>query len=173
MAKFNSTWAEIQYNDRILREREEAKKSPYLAATFKHMSKVRNHLDCFVHALLKRGEVHDQSKLQEPELSAYSAVFDELKQAKFNSPEYEKGLEKIAPAIKHHRENNSHHPEFYEDGVDGMDLVDLIEMYCDWKAASERNADGDFSRSLDICGKKYKLSNQLDSIFKNTYKNWG
>ena len=35
-------------------------------------------------------------------------------------------------------EQNRHHPEYYEDGIAGMTLVDLEEMLSDWEAASHR-----------------------------------
>jgi hypothetical protein len=53
--------------------------------------------------------------------------------------------------LKHHYAYNRHHQEFFgEDGVDGMTLVDLIEMLPDWKAATERHDDGDLAKSLEI-----------------------
>jgi len=45
----------------------------------------------------------------------------------------------MKPAIEHHYKNNRHHPEHFNNGIDEMNLVDLIELLCDWKAASERN----------------------------------
>ena len=40
--------------------------------------------------------------------------------------------------------------EIYANGVAGMDILDLVEMLCDWKAASERTKDGDFQKSIEI-----------------------
>jgi hypothetical protein len=35
----------------------------------------------------------------------------------------------MGDGLKHHYAHNRHHPEFFgEDGVDGMSLVDVIEM---------------------------------------------
>jgi hypothetical protein len=57
----------------------------------------------------------------------------------------------MGDGLKHHYSHNRHHPEFFgEDGVDGMTLVDLIEMLADWKAATERHDDGDLAKSLEI-----------------------
>jgi hypothetical protein len=44
----------------------------------------------------------------------------------------------MKPAIQHHYKANSHHPEFYDNGVEGMSLFDVLEMLLDWKAATER-----------------------------------
>jgi hypothetical protein len=57
----------------------------------------------------------------------------------------------MGDGLMHHDAHNRHHPEFFgEDGVDGMTLVDVIEMLADWKAASERHDDGDLAKSLEI-----------------------
>ena len=49
-----------------------------------------------------------------------------------------------------------------------MNLVDLIEMICDWKAASERHADGDIYKSIEINQKRFGYSDELKQILKNT-----
>jgi hypothetical protein len=55
----------------------------------------------------------------------------------------------MGDGLKHHYAHNRHHPEFFgEDGVDGMSLVDVIEMLADWKAATEHHDDGDLAKSL-------------------------
>ena len=71
-------------------------------------------------------------------------------------------------ALKHHYEINSHHPEHYEEGIDGMTLFDLVEMFCDWKAASLRHSDGNFISSLEYNKKRFNMDDQLYSIFTNT-----
>ena len=63
---------------------------------------------------------------------------------------------------------NSHHPEHYESGVDGMNLFDVIEMLLDWKAASERHKDGDIAQSIEKNRVRFKISDQLAEILHNT-----
>jgi hypothetical protein len=53
-------------------------------------------------------------------------------------------------------------------GINGMTLFDILEMVCDWKAATERHADGDIRRSLVINGNRFKISEQLSEILENT-----
>lgn len=60
-----------------------------------------------------------------------------------------------------------------ERGVAGMSLLDLIEMFCDWKAATERHADGDLAKSIEINAKRFKLDPQLVSILLNTKRELG
>jgi len=54
--------------------------------------------------------------------------------------------------------------------VSDMTLQDIVEMYCDWKAAIERTKDGDFNKSLEINEKRFSISPQLIQIFRNTYE---
>lgn len=54
-------------------------------------------------------------------------------------------------------------------GVEGMSLFDVLEMFMDWKAATERmQGGGDIWRSIEINAERFKLSPQLVSILKNT-----
>ena len=55
-----------------------------------------------------------------------------------------------------------------------MTLIDLIEMYCDWRAAVLRHDDGDFAESLQINKERFGIDNQLAAIFENTrlYLGW-
>jgi hypothetical protein len=61
-----------------------------------------------------------------------------------------------------------HHPEHYSNGIQGMSLLDVIEMLCDWKAATMRHADGDLSKSIEINQKRFGYSDELKSILINT-----
>lgn len=60
--------------------------------------------------------------------------------------------------------------EFYliNSGIQEMNLIDIIEMFCDWVAATERHDDGDIFKSLEHCREKYLLSDQIFNILKNT-----
>ena len=75
-------------------------------------------------------------------------------------------------AMNHHYAQNSHHPEHYDNGINDMDLIDLIEMICDWKAASERHADGNIFESIKINKQRFNISDQLERIFINTAKRY-
>lgn len=56
-------------------------------------------------------------------------------------------------------------PEY---GIRGMSLLDLIEMLCDWKAATLRHNDGDIRKSIEINQKRFGYSDELKAIFLNT-----
>lgn len=189
--------------------------------TIEHILRVREFLYIAQNKLEARGFEHDQSKLQEPEKSA----FDRLKALSlsgmdYGSPEYRACLKAEKPAIQHHYDHNSHHPEHFKlwscplckgvfhesettpaevyeskprfcpkccpngsmfeavlephSGVDGMTLLDVLEMLIDWKAATERmKGGGDIRKSLDINRERFKLSPQLTAILGNTIKEMG
>lgn len=52
--------------------------------------------------------------------------------------------------------------------INGMDLFDLIEMFMDWKAATERHDDGDILKSIEINKERFGISEQICEIFRNT-----
>ncbi len=79
----------------------------------------------------------------------------------------------MKPAIDHHYASNNHHPEFFPNGIEGMSLFSLLEMMCDWKAASERHDTGDVRRSLDLNTTRFGISTQLKSILSNTLTEMG
>ncbi len=137
--------------------------------TLRHIEAVRNYLNSIVNELLLRGEQHDQSKLEEPEVAAFEKASLRLRNITFGSPEYKAGLAEIRPALEHHFSLNRHHPEHFNSfGVLGMNLVDLIEMICDWKASSLRHSDGDIIKSILINQERFKYSDDLAQIFLNT-----
>ncbi|TVR12289.1 MAG: hypothetical protein EA385_00025, partial [Salinarimonadaceae bacterium] len=87
-------------------------------------------------------------------------------QAAYGTPEYKRRTALLGPMIAHHHAHNAHHPEHYSDGVAGMDLHDLVEMFFDWKAASERGEEQ--AMSLTAACERYGVSTQLASILHNT-----
>lgn len=99
-------------------------------------------------------------------------IFDQftplLKNSTYGSEEYKKFLTEMKVGLDHHYENNSHHPEHFDNGIQGMSLFDLLEMLCDWKAATMRHADGDIHKSIEINQKRFGYSDELKKIFLNT-----
>ncbi|RHW31967.1 DUF5662 family protein [Oceanobacillus profundus] len=138
--------------------------------TLKHIDEVRNAIQAAIKELECRAKYHDQSKLEEPELSIFAEYGPRLKETTYGSDEYKNNLKEMNKALQHHYENNTHHPEYYENGVSGMDIFDVIEMLCDWVAACKRHDDGDVMRSLEINKNRFNLDNQLYQIFKNTFE---
>jgi hypothetical protein len=139
--------------------------------TFRHIERVRNLLNKVNLELSNRGELHDQTKLESPEVELFAEYTSKLSGTTYGSEEYHKYRKEMQVALDHHYANNRHHPEFHKNGIDDMDLLDLIEMLCDWKAASERHNDGNIRKSIEHNGIRFNMSSQLISIFENTAKN--
>lgn len=139
-----------------------------------HMQRVSALLREAAIELIKRAARHDLSKLTPQELGPLQALQDHTAVhgvAPYGTPEYETNRQLLAPMLAHHYANNSHHPEHYGNGVAGMDLFDLIEMFLDWKAASERG--GESAMNLSHSVKAYDIPPMLGSILRNTAARMG
>lgn len=135
------------------------------ADVLEHKRKVKFYLTVFANILDCRATVHDNSKLETPEKELFDQWTPELKARTFGTDYYKEALDAMGPGLQHHYKANSHHPEHYTNGVDGMTLYDLVEMVCDWRAAAEaRNVEVD----LDHAIKRFNLSPQLANIIRNT-----
>lgn len=136
--------------------------------TFRHIERVRNLLNDMAYLLLVRGQMHDQSKLRSPEVEAFTEFTSKLATCTYGSAEYEGFRKAMKPALDHHYANNRHHPEHFKGGVDDMNLIDVLEMLVDWKAASERHNDGNIRKSIEKNADRFSLSPQLVRILENT-----
>lgn len=143
-----------------------------LAETFKHIKEVGKNLNIFSKDLIDRGENHDNSKLEEPELSIFAENTHKLGTVTYGSDEYKALLVEIKPAIDNHYSKNRHHPEHWPNGIEDMTLIDLCEMLADWKAATKRNKNGNIRKSIEINAAKYNMSPQLRTIFENTVREY-
>jgi hypothetical protein len=123
--------------------------------------------------LMNRQFVHDHSKLQEPEKPLYDEFTPLLQGLTYGSDEYKAALTAMGPAIQHHYQANRHHPEHFENGINGMTLVDLVEMLADWKAAGMRHSNGSMAQSMEVNRNRFNISDQLYEILQNTVKELG
>jgi hypothetical protein len=137
--------------------------------TLLHIKRVAELLTNAAAELIRRADVHDNSKLESPEKELFDEFTPKLKGCTYGSEEYKEFLKGLKVALDHHYAFNSHHPEYYgPQGIDGMNLFDLIEMFFDWKAAGERHADGNIYKSIEINRDRFGMSSQLSEIFANT-----
>jgi len=136
--------------------------------TLKHIRRVQQLLQDVAASLLERARVHDASKLREPEASVFDEYTSKLKGMTYGSDEYRECLAGMKPALDHHYAANSHHPEHWAGGIRDMSLLDLIEMFVDWKAATERHHDGDLEKSIELNQKRFGYSDELKAILLRT-----
>ena len=55
-----------------------------------------------------------------------------------------------------------------EPDISQMNLIDIVEMLCDWLAATKRHDDGDIMKSIEINEKRFRYSGELKQILINT-----
>lgn len=137
-----------------------------------HVAKVHANLLHVTDNLLTRAMTHDGSKFLNVEFIPFEKTFSRLRSTTYGTPEYKALLVELGPALDHHYENNDHHPEYFENGINDMDIFQLTEMLCDWKAAVERHADGNVFKSLEHNKTRFNIDDQLYSIMCNTMKRW-
>ena len=142
------------------------------AETLKHIKRVNELLLMASKELLDRAVKHDSTKLSPEEKEGFDEYTPKLKDCTYGSEEYLKCLTGLDKSLKHHYKENSHHPEHHKEGINGFDLFDLIEMFFDWKAATERHVDGDIFKSIEINQKRFGYSDQLKKILENTAVNF-
>jgi hypothetical protein len=147
--------------------------------TKKHINNVRDLLRKVEWEIFMRGIRHDRSKLESPEREIFDEYTPKLKGTTYGSDEYKDYLKEMQVALDHHYINNRHHPEHFTPMVAhmnvinetfAMNLIDIIEMLCDWKAATMRHTDGDIFKSIELNQKRFGYSDELKSIFINTIK---
>lgn len=138
--------------------------------TMKHIERVRELIRVFVSKLVTRAIEHDKLKLEKPEVEVFAEYTPKIKEYTYGSEEYQNCLNEMNGALQHHYANYRHHPEHFDKGVNDMNLVDLVEMFCDWKASSERQLDGNLLKSIDVNAARFNINAQLKQILINTAK---
>lgn len=138
--------------------------------TLLHIQLVAMQLNKVIKLLLDRGAMHDLSKLATPEVEAFTENTPKLAALTFGSPEYFAQLKDkgFTDALSHHYANNRHHPQHFKNGIEDMNLVDLIEMFCDWNASSKRHLDGNLRKSIEVNATRFNINPQLVKILENS-----
>jgi len=144
-------------DDQKMKDWFEKRTKSHIARVQKFCKKIADYKDDFKE-LIERGEVHDKSKFEDPEIDPYVYIAWKYK-CQDDGIDYEppKGLdEKMNKATEHHVKNNKHHPEYHcekevdlinredrdkppEELIDAtkMYAIDIAEMVADWCAMSD------------------------------------
>lgn len=140
--------------------------------TIEHIYQVNKILNSICISLMEKAKIHDQSKLTSPEKEIFDEYTPKLKGSTYGSEEYKQFLKEMKLALDHHYQQNKHHPEHFANGITDMNLVDLIEMLCDWKAATLRHKNGNIFTSIELNSKRFGFSNELKQFLLNTVKEY-
>ena len=138
------------------------------ADTQAHIATVQARLQTIIHELNIRAAHHDESKLREPEKSGYDQLTLTLKNVAYDTEAYRAALAEAQSAIAHHYQSIAIILSIFPDGIAGMTLIDVIEMLCDWKAASERTQQTSVAPSLSHNQQRFGIDDQLAAILANT-----
>ena len=136
--------------------------------TQKHIEAVRKYIRFMIDKIDMRGVKHDASKLESPEVEVFAEYTPKLSTTTFGSEEYFANLEGMKSALDHHYASNRHHPEHFVNGINDMTLIDILEMFCDWKASTLRHNDGNLLKSIETNAERFKMEGQLKQILINT-----
>lgn len=144
--------------------------------TLEHIDRVRHFINRAILNITVRSKKHDATKLIEPEKSAFDIATPKLANLKYGSDEYKESLKELGSALEHHYQHNDHHPQYFHNGVEGMSLMSLLEMLCDWRAASERTKQhtddpvvmNTFEAGIEFSIGRFHIEPQLAQILRNT-----
>ncbi len=177
--------AETMTRDDVMRETE------------KHVRRVGVLMLEVISKLQRRAVVHDSSKFSPEEFDAFAAETPALRGLTYGSDEYKAALARLGPALDHHYKANDHHPEHFgtttcdqcgqdeskpctcggtrtrRGDIHRMDLIQLLEMLCDWQAATERHANGSLPKSIVQNAKRFGYDDRMAVLLCKTAANLG
>lgn len=139
-----------------------------------HINTVQLMIERMIQKLRFRAISHDATKFQEPEYLIFKKYSEKLREAKFGTEKYFAILNEseFQQCLQHHYANNRHHPQYYSNGINGMSLIDLMEMLADWKSASSAQGNS-MLKSLQIQKERFGIDDQLYQILENTIREMG
>lgn len=135
-----------------------------------HQHKVQQNIYKLCKVLLRRAENHDKSKLQEPEKSGWEAM-DKEPRYPYGSDEYFDKQERFKWVFEEHWKNNRHHPEYFCGFISEMNLIDIIEMICDW-ASFDYMTSTDAIEIIEEQMERFGFSGVLKDLILNTYSRY-
>lgn len=133
-----------------------------------HRMAVQVYMQQIARDLMIRGRRHDASSIiDETELSLASKSVILTDETETNKTLAKKYLDSNDALLKAHANNNDHHPEHFETGIMGMDLIQFTEMLCDTMARADELGIA-YSDMIDQLCEQYSLSSELYHIVANT-----
>ena len=133
-----------------------------------HRYDVGKSLSVLIKALIDRASEHDLDKFHPEVVDKHCEMFEDFQKTKpdYGTPGYDEVKDRFEDIIKRHYQASRHHPEHFERGIDGMNLVDMMEMVCDWVAATPK--DQDVFDAVGLNCSKYGIDEQLMVLIVRT-----
>ena len=140
--------------------------------TMRHIRTIQGYMTLIGTEWVERTRRHDESKLDDIELYGYVGIAEATKGLTAGSQEYLDALEPYKTVIRRHYILNDHHPEHFANRVNGMNLIQVLEMVCDWIAAST-DREMHPMQSIDAQCTRFNIDAQLKKIIINTMEHLG
>ena len=100
---------------------------------------------------------HDFSKYKKDEREGFASIIGTLGKMTYPSNEYRNELTKIAAILTLHYKRNSHHPEHHTNRLYDMNILEIIEMAIDWRAAVRRMKNGNIYKSIEFNEDRFSI----------------
>ena len=136
-----------------------------------HINRVRKWIGKFSTILFIRGINHDKSKLCEPELSLWKKM-DEEPRYPYGTSKYKEKLNRYKEVFQQHYKHNKHHPEHWSGYYCDMDLMDVIEMLCDWLGYKDDITLKEAETLVNQQCERYGFNDTFRHLLYNTLKNY-
>lgn len=148
----------------------ESDEKEFLHSNIIHRYYVNFFLSKIVQEIFLRAHLHDVSKYSDNEFPGFKGAIYYVRGpwGRENIPNIVK--EKLRSSIEEHHKVNDHHPEFHPAGMEDMDLIQLLEMAVDWRAAMIRHGNHDIDENIQIGKERFGYPDFFAKILANTLK---
>lgn len=143
-----------------------------LVKIIQHIGKVSSLLKTVARTLESRADTHDITKFESDEFSGFCQLDSNRQHGKeeYGSRGYEDGIKNIG-AVKLHQSRNSHHLEYWPNGLTDMSFADVIEMLVDWEVArQQRDTEQDINKTWQVRQERFKLNNSEIAFLRMTWE---
>lgn len=152
---------------------QEMSRDDVMRETVQHCRRVGLYILQCTEELNNRAINHDVSIFRPDEFDLFAQETPGLRELEYDSEEYRAALDRLRPALVRHYAGNRHHPDYHDGGVESMNLLDLIEMLADWKAAAERQVRGSLAKSIKLNAKRFDYGDDIENLLMVTARDLG
>lgn len=136
-------------------------------SVIRHKEAVRKRLNWLAENLKHRAEIHDNSKLQVPEI-LWLIQMDREPKYTYGTPEYFEKMNRWQKFFDHHYKENRHHPNHFPNGISDFTLADLCEFVIDITSYYDQLHPENAIQTVEAQANRFELDPQLVQILKNT-----
>ena len=140
----------------------------YIKTNIDHRYYVKFFITKIIEELSHRANVHDSSKYSNDETVGFVKAIP-YTNIKWGSTDIPNDIaNSLQDSLLIHHSRNDHHPEYFENGIEDMDLIQLLELACDWRAAMIRHKNFDIDETICVGQTRFKFCDSIARILQNT-----